>query len=901
MKIRKHVALFVCLIMALQLFSFSVMASPAFKTEYEVLTASKCNIGLTEMSASTDWESSLDENGGSVTIKNKTNSWNSFTFNIPETITLDWETEMATAYIEMNVKIDKGIPGYFKFAVANNWDGQDVSVDFRNYLKKYNSAETQKVYIPLNDFVGKGNKYDHFRVQTNGNADAEITLSDIKFVVYNSNFYVETLSKSASLSWNAYEGAESYNIYQDGAFVKNVSETYATIDGLFPENTYTYQVRAKVGEEEILFLPEKLATTTGISELGLLKYEIISKSVNNTTLRMNDIETAVNRNENGNIEFSPAGDWTNSRFYINRPLSISQNLFEHACMVIKIGFSGSNSWPYRITVNDWGNDATDLNLSDYGATFDGNIKQLIIPLSAFKTLNSYLLDSFTIRTNAGTGTIEECSIVICPETISKIEERSTQETQILTWNEIENAEKYIIYRDDLKVGETTNTIFEDKGLLANVSYTYRLAAVIGGEEICATLPIVIKTGSSISDSYEIGIYKSGMKSFGNSSVFSPSPWGNNWDYLNDQYYPSKFSGQIEGSGAYRAVSWGGFAQSEFGSAIDLSDATKYNNAALSFIAYGIVNGKTGDLGMYFYKDGDDMYYSSFAVPNINATLEDGERTWVRYDIPLYQIGLTENIKKILIGKDNLTGTNNTEFAIDDIRITSLNPEVVSMYFYDENDNLIFDENGVIPKTVKKCKLRFNRELDETTINNAKILSANRDIVKNRTYNDVYKEITLNLGESLSAGEKIEIAVNDRLLSASAIGENAGNQKSVGTAYNAEKNPATEFSAEYSVAPENINYIRAINPGGYEIPSNVVIAMNVRGELEKGVADAPDMTLILAVYNSNGTLKAIESKLISKADGAGKYQTEPISAAKGDKVKVMVFENLETLKPLINSK
>lgn len=890
MKIRKHMALLVSLIMVLQLFSFSVMASPAFKTEYEVLTASECGIALTENAG---WSASLNEQNGSVTIKNNTGDWSSYVLNFNSPVSITKENIEKT-FLEMNVLINGGVPAYLKFAMNKN-DGNDTGeVQLSSYLGNYNPGQTKKVYIPLTDFNDLSENIGRFVVQTAwGNYNAEMTFSDIKFVTYSSvKFNVSALSaESVSISWEAFEGAESYNIYQDGDLVKTVTENYADIDGLYPGNAYTYMITAKVGDEEGFFMPEKKITTPLSSELKPKKYDIFSAKINNTNITPGD---------DGMITASGLGDWNCYEVNLKKSVNLSSEQLEHAYLELKMSCSNSN-WYYQIAAKDIYNNNKNLNLYDYGAMYDQQINNIHIPLKAFENVNSSF-GYFGIQlANWGVVKIKECSIVICPETISKIEERSTPETQILTWNEIENAEKYVIYRDDFKIGETTNTVFEDKGLLANVPYTYRLSAVMGGEEVCLTPPTVLKTDYSAGGSYEIGLFKSGMKSLGNASIFSPSVGGNSWSVLNDPYYPSKFSAtNNNGSGTYKVTSWGCYGQSAFSSEIDLSDADKLRNSALSFIAYGVVNGKTDNLRMYFYEKGGDNFYSSVSIPNINATLEESERTWVRYDIPLYQIGLNKNIEKILIGKDNDQG-NSAEFSIDDMRITSLNPEVVSMYFYDENDNLVFDENGVIPKTVKKCKLRFNRELDEATIKNAKVLTDNRDIVKDRTYNDVYKEITLNFDGGLSAGQKIKIEVSESLESALAIGEAATNGGSVGTAYNVEKNPATEFSAEYSVAPENINYIRAINPGGYEIPSNVMIPMNVRGELEKGVADAPDMTLILAVYNSNGSLKAVDSKLISKADKAGKYQTEPISAAKGDKVKVMVFENLETLKPLFNSK
>ncbi|MGV9243046.1 chitinase [Streptomyces sp. NPDC003710] len=53
-----------------------------------------------------------------------------------------------------------------------------------------------------------------------------------------------TTSSSASLSWNAVSGATGYNVYQGGTKVSGVTGASATVTGLSPSTSYSFQVTA---------------------------------------------------------------------------------------------------------------------------------------------------------------------------------------------------------------------------------------------------------------------------------------------------------------------------------------------------------------------------------------------------------------------------------------------------------------------------------------------------------------------------------------------------------------------------------------------------------------------------------------------------------------------------------
>ncbi|MCK5416840.1 hypothetical protein KAI92_05435, partial [Candidatus Parcubacteria bacterium] len=49
----------------------------------------------------------------------------------------------------------------------------------------------------------------------------------------------------------------------------------------------------------------------------------------------------------------------------------------------------------------------------------------------------------------------------------------------LTWNQVELAEKYRIYRNGNTIQETNNLYYTDTGVISNNSYTYKIIAIRG--------------------------------------------------------------------------------------------------------------------------------------------------------------------------------------------------------------------------------------------------------------------------------------------------------------------------------------------------------------------------------------------------------------------------------------
>ncbi len=65
----------------------------------------------------------------------------------------------------------------------------------------------------------------------------------------------------------------------------------------------------------------------------------------------------------------------------------------------------------------------------------------------------------------------------------------------MTWDTVEGATQYNIYRDGTKVGESTTNSYEDDGLTASTTYEYKVSAVnaVGESTLSDELPLTTQS------------------------------------------------------------------------------------------------------------------------------------------------------------------------------------------------------------------------------------------------------------------------------------------------------------------------------------------------------------------------------------------------------------------------
>lgn len=74
---------------------------------------------------------------------------------------------------------------------------------------------------------------------------------------------------------------------------------------------------------------------------------------------------------------------------------------------------------------------------------------------------------------------EERNDVPCPPNVTAV---AGEDGILVSWDAVENASGYVVYRDGGTLTETTGTSHLDEDVEAGVTYTYRVTAVVGGVE-----------------------------------------------------------------------------------------------------------------------------------------------------------------------------------------------------------------------------------------------------------------------------------------------------------------------------------------------------------------------------------------------------------------------------------
>ncbi|MDT0467130.1 chitinase [Streptomyces gibsoniae] len=105
-----------------------------------------------------------------------------------------------------------------------------------------------------------------------------------------------TTSSSASLTWNTVSGATGYNVYQGGTEVSAVTGTSATVTGLSPSTSYSYQVTATnaAGESQKSSAVTATTSSSGGGGTGVLPKHAVTgywQNFNNgaTVQRLTDV------------------------------------------------------------------------------------------------------------------------------------------------------------------------------------------------------------------------------------------------------------------------------------------------------------------------------------------------------------------------------------------------------------------------------------------------------------------------------------------------------------------------------------------------------------------------------------------------------------------------------------
>lgn len=294
------------------------------------------------------------------------------------------------------------------------------------------------------------------------------------------NFTVTPNGTSTSeilLSWDAVDKAKSYNIYRDGKYLANLTETTYTDSGLTHNTEYCYKVVAIYNGVEGIFTDNVCVTT------NQEKWNVILTGYSPETIYVgtNDSEMTVSLISDGAQNLPARGiiSLTTDNDYVE--------ITTGSVTKYPADMNAGVDITYAITVdsNIPNNSYIDFNVNIVdGANTDTEDYEFNLPFQVY------------VKNDPGT-----------PTNVVVIEKDDISMT--LGWDEVVGAICYNVYRDGVYVGNTSSTSFYDNGLERETEYCYAVTSINANGESEPSEEICRETDSEklgiIVESFDMGV------------------------------------------------------------------------------------------------------------------------------------------------------------------------------------------------------------------------------------------------------------------------------------------------------------------------------------------------------------------------------------------------------------
>ena len=345
------------------------------------------------------------------------------------------------------------------------------------------------------------------------------------------NLIAEALSfSSISLTWNAVENALSYNVYNGGIMIANVTGNSYIVNDLNYDTDYCYTVSAVRNETETdkseeacaktllpITTPENvIAEATGVSTISLkwnavenaLSYNVYSgenkiANVIENTYIVNELNyytdycftvTAV-RNETETEKSESACAKT-----FDLPIATPENVNAEATSISSISLT-------------WDVVENALSYNVYcGENLIANVTENSYVVNNLNYYTDYCYTVTALRNETESDKSEEVCAKTMDLSITKPEEVVATPTStssiIITWEMVENALSYNLYRDNELVKNLKNTNYTDTGLEYDTEYCYVVTAVRNETESEKSEKVCVKTlGEGVNEiSLTVNVY-----------------------------------------------------------------------------------------------------------------------------------------------------------------------------------------------------------------------------------------------------------------------------------------------------------------------------------------------------------------------------------------------------------
>ena len=334
-----------------------------------------------------------------------------------------------------------------------------------------------------------------------------------------SNLKANADNTSIVLSWNQVADANGYEVEVDGVVTDNGDETSCIHNGLLPNTTHTYRVRAKSDTEAsewtepltistfLLQTPQGLTATSEETSMtinwqpveGTTTYELdfdgsVITGISETTY----LAEGLDPNSQHEIKVrAVSGDgnsnWSNT--LIKSTKFTSGNVPKVSAIAKKTSIS--IMWNKIDGAISYDVEADGIVTSNVNAT-----------TFTSKGLQAGTKHTYRVRANNSSGAGEWCSLFTAstllqgPAIPSNVVSSSNMTSILVSWDKVTGAEEYEIEVDGTIIDNGTGTSYLHKGLSPDTTHTYKVRArsVSGCSEW--STPMIIKTLNSV-QTYDI--------------------------------------------------------------------------------------------------------------------------------------------------------------------------------------------------------------------------------------------------------------------------------------------------------------------------------------------------------------------------------------------------------------
>ena len=332
------------------------------------------------------------------------------------------------------------------------------------------------------------------------------------------------------MTWNAVENAFSYNVYNGGIMIANVTGNSYIVNDLNFDTDYCYTVTAVRNETETDKSEEACAKTLlPITTPENLIAEALSFS--SISLTWNAVENALSYNVyNGGIMIANVIENTyivnELNYYTDYCFTVTAVRNETETAKSELACAKTFDLPITMPVNLT---ATPINTSSiiltwnvvenalsYNVYQDNSlIANVASNMYSANDLESYTEYCFTV-TAVRNETESDKSEEVCAKTFDLpmatpeglVATPVSTSSIILTWEMVENALSYNIYRDNELVKNLKNTNYTDTGLEYDTEYCYVVTAVRNETESEKSEKVCVKTlGEGVNEiSSDVNVY-----------------------------------------------------------------------------------------------------------------------------------------------------------------------------------------------------------------------------------------------------------------------------------------------------------------------------------------------------------------------------------------------------------